>query len=351
MSARRRLLWVTVALAAAITGAWVLASAWLESSGGRQVLTAALEKRLGMTVALQGDFDIAVLPRPGVSGTDLIIGQVRGEQPFATVTRFRVEVGLRELLQRRLLIEQVVLSDGTVYPERYQRPISERPATTGAPPEIRMLRAEDIRLMLPGGGGSPLHINSVALSEFAPGRATPFEVRIEAWGTLRGDLAWDPLAQQARLSLVWQVPDAGELELGGDLVMATRSGRVEARFLPAWSSLAVQLDTHYAYGPEAVDLYGLVIEAGGQQISGTGCVRLSGGLALALELQAEQLDLDAWQDLLPPAGTEGGDGPLPLNLTLEVNRLVAGGAAATGVTLRVGATPDCSPAAASPPGP
>ena len=63
-------------------GLYWLADAWLESSGGRQMLEQELGARFGMSVSLEGEFDLMLLPDIGVSGTELVIGGEAGPGRF-----------------------------------------------------------------------------------------------------------------------------------------------------------------------------------------------------------------------------------------------------------------------------
>ncbi len=72
----KRKVWLValVALVLLFPGLYWFADAWLESSGGRQMLEQELGARFGMSVRLEGEFDLMLLPDIGVSGTRLVIG-------------------------------------------------------------------------------------------------------------------------------------------------------------------------------------------------------------------------------------------------------------------------------------
>jgi len=101
--------------------AYWLADSWLESSGGRRMLEQTLSGRIGMSVRLEGEFDLMLLPAIGVSGTELVIGDPGQETEFARSREYEISVALEPLLDRKVLIEWIRLTGGHIYPERYPR--------------------------------------------------------------------------------------------------------------------------------------------------------------------------------------------------------------------------------------
>ena len=137
--------------------AYWLADSWLESSGGRRMLEQTLSERIGMSVRLEGEFDLMLLPAIGVSGTELVIG---GTEPGSELVRsheFEISVAIRPLLDRRVFIQWIRLIGGSIYPERYSR-TDQADGTVGADssanlllPEIQELTIQNFHIIFPGG--------------------------------------------------------------------------------------------------------------------------------------------------------------------------------------------------------
>ena len=111
----RRLRWVLLGLPlalAALAGlAWLALDTWLESAGGRRAIEDVLSAQSGYPVSLAGEFEVVLLPVPGVSGTDLRVGGAPGEDVFATSARYGVSLDLRALLRREVNVNRLTLGD------------------------------------------------------------------------------------------------------------------------------------------------------------------------------------------------------------------------------------------------
>jgi uncharacterized protein involved in outer membrane biogenesis len=109
---RRLLLFVPAALLLLFAAAYLMLGAWLESAGGRRAVERALAERLGMSVTLQGEFDIMLLPSIGVSGTELVLGPPGPASELARSREYALALALGPLLERRLLIQSIALDGG-----------------------------------------------------------------------------------------------------------------------------------------------------------------------------------------------------------------------------------------------
>jgi uncharacterized protein involved in outer membrane biogenesis len=276
--------------------AYWLADSWLESSGGRRLLEQTLTGRIGMSVRLEGEFDLMLLPAIGVSGTGLVIGGREPESVFARSHAFEISVALKPLLERKIFVEWIRLTGGSIYPERYSR-TDRTDQTAGAEasaifvlPEIQELTVRDFRIVLSGGEKNQFQIKQLTLTDFAENRETPFTLEIEDLVSAGGTLRWDP-----------------------------------SQFL--------------------IHLGKLQLDLAGQVVGGTACLFLQSPVSLHFDLQAGAFDLDALREILPgtnaAAGQGSGDLPLDIRARFTVDELKTSGAVARGVVLSLGDEPAC----------
>ncbi len=289
--------------------AYWLADTWLESSGGRQMLEQELARRLGMTVKLEGDFDLMLLPAIGVSGTELVIGgeaeTESGTQDsppgfFAHSREFEVSVALKPLFRRQLIVEWIRLSSGTVYPDRYshagnggEAAITD-PAKSGEGkrdstvvlPEIQELTLREFDFVLDEESGSVVHLKELQIRDFADRIKAPFRLEIEDLLTAAGWLRWDTLLSKI---------DFGDLNLA----------------------------------------------VGNQAMNGEACLLLQEPLVLNVDVRTESLDADAIKDLQLDTGSGGGDSQLEIRARLSADELRTNGVVARGVVLNLGQDPSC----------
>ena len=266
-----------------------LADAWLESSGGRQLLEQELSARLGMGVRLEGEFDLMLLPDIGVSGTDLVIGREGGLAAasfFANSREFEVSVSLRPLFHRQVIIDWIRLTGGRVYPDRYTSSGSNDGTPLTQLPEIGELVLRDFEFVLDQEGEVVLRLKELQVRDFAEGRRAGLFLEIEDVVTVDGWLLWD-LAQS----------------------------RIE-------------------FGELGVDL-------AGQKLSGKACLLLQQPRSMNLDFSAGVFDFDAFQKNLPETGEGGGDIPLEIRARLSVDELSSSGVIARGVVLNLGQDPVC----------
>lgn len=265
---------------------WI-ADAWLESSGGRQMLEQELGARFGMSVQLNGEFDLMLLPDIGVSGTDLVIGG--GAEPgaaFASSSEFEVSVALRPLLSRRVVVDWIRLTGGRVYPDRYS-PSGEAASTQNSKlPEIRELTLRDFELVLDPDETSVLRVQSLRVVDFAEKRQTGFALDVENLLQVQGWLIWD-----------------------------TAGSKIE-------------------FGDVQFDM-------GGQLLRGEACLQLLEPPLLNAVLVAEQFDFDRFRESLPAqwqvgGAEDSGDLPLDIRARFTVDELRSNGVVARGVVLNLG---------------
>lgn len=276
--------------------AYWLADSWLESSGGRRLLEETLTGRIGMSVRLEGEFDLMLLPAIGVAGTGLVIGGAEPGSEFARSDEFEISVALKPLVDRKVFVEWIRLTGGSIYPELYSR-TDQADGTVGADssanlqlPEIQELSIRNFEILFTDKDVPPLKVKELTLTDFAQNQNTPFTLEIDDLAAVAGTLRWD--ASQSLIHL-------GKLQL----------------------------------------------DLAGQMVNGTGCLFLQSPVALHFDLQAGAFDLDAFRENLPAigasAGAGGGDLPLDIRARFTVDELKASGAVARGVVFNLGAEPAC----------
>jgi len=290
MSSRSRkiILSILVVVLLLPPAAYWIGDAWIESSGGRLMLEQELSRRTGMSVRLEGEFNLMLLPDIGVDGTALLIGGEAGAASlFASFEEFEISVALMPLFQRQVIIEWIRLSGGRIYPDRYRGADSPGHAGSARLPEIQELTLRDFEILLPDESAPPLRLKSLDVNHFADGQQTSFSLEIEKLVTASGWLLWD----------------------------STRPG--------------------IRFGDLDLDL-------GGQMLSGIACLLLE-PWTLHADLHAATLDIDSLRNGLPDAFSGSGDGELPLDLRvrLGVEELRSSGVVARGVKLSAGDSPDC----------
>jgi hypothetical protein len=278
----RRLLWlIPLLLALAFAALYFALDAWLESAGGRHAIERTLSERAGRPVRLEGEFDVVLLPSPGVSGTRLVIGDPGGGPDLVESAGYQVALALRPLIREELVVQRLALEGIALAP----RP-GEAPA-----------------LFIPG----------VTLWTFRENEPAPFRVDLGFAGTIEGQVEWQPAAGAANLELDWN---------GWWL------GRLKAR---------ARLETTDAglFFPQ------LWLQAEDMTVSGDGCYRDTASPALDLDLSADRIDLDRLAALMPEG--EGGTPGLPfqLNLRLAADEVRRGEITAWGTVLEYGRAPDC----------
>ena len=280
----RRAAWLLLAailLVAALAGAAYLAlDAWLESSGGRRAIERVLSEQSGYPVSLAGDFEVVLLPAPGVAGTDLRVSDGPGGERLLSGGRYGVSLALRPLLRRELNVDELTVGD--------------------------------IRFGAEEGADASFEIRELSIRGFQPGLPADFSLDLGAYGEALGRFTWRPDAGTLGLDVDW----------GGFL----------------FPRLAVSLEI--AYGEAGLWFDAIEAEVDGQALAGSGCYRFEPGGGLNLDLHAAMLDLDALSLDLP----EGGEGEesFPLRLRLGADRVVRGDTVAEGVVFHFGDDPDCT---------
>ena len=276
-----RLRWVLLGLPlalAALAGlAWLALDTWLESAGGRRAIEDVLSAQSGYPVSLAGEFEVVLLPVPGVSGTDLRVGGAPGEDVLATSARYGVSLDLRALLRREVNVNRLTLGD------------------------VRF------------GATDGLLVPEIEITGFAVARPADFRLDLGPYGEVQGAFTWRPEIGDVDLRLAW----------GGFL-------------LPR-----LALAAHAAYDAAGLWIDVWDADVDGQRVTGEGCYRVDDGSGLQLDLLAQRLDLDALDLVLPESEQDdGGAGPA-LRLRLSAEEVVRGGVTARGVVMNLGDDPDC----------
>jgi hypothetical protein len=271
---------------------WAI-DAWLESSGGRQILEKNLSERTGMNVRLGGEFDLMLLPAIGVSGTDLAIESASALGPLASSAEYEISVALRPLFDGLVLIDWIRLSGGEIHPDRYRPAVSATVSAEAGPvriPEIRELTIRDFKVVLPGGGAEEIRVAVLEVSDFADSTSAPFLLEIEGLVSAQGRVVLD-------------------------------------------------------MSKSSLEFHALALERAGQRLAGDGCINFGDPLSIDVVLEAERLDLDLLREDLPGSvfGSGGeGQGTTPaISVRVSVEELIASGALARDVVLSLGEEPVC----------
>jgi hypothetical protein len=304
ISVRKRVLALLTGIVFLPAVVYWLAGVWLESSGGRLLLEQTLTRLIGMSVRLEGEFELMLLPALGVSGTDLVIGGGDPESEFARSREYEISVALWPLVDRKVLIEWLRMTGGRVYPERYSpkddsnevesEPDLDSVGVTSAAnflfPEIRELSIRDFQIVLPGEDKFSLQVKELTISGFAENQETLFSLEIRNMAVVEGWLLWDT-----------------------------------PRSLVHFGDLRLDLE--------------------GQLVRGRACLFLQTPGSLHVELQAGVFDLDEFREGLPDIGGSTGEdnGGLPLEIRARfiADELRSSGAVARGVVFSLGGEPAC----------
>jgi len=282
---RTKWLVLLVALLLLFPGLYWLADTWLESSGGRQMLEQELGARFGMSVRLEGEFDLMLLPDIGVSGTDLVIGgDANADSFFASSREFEVSVALKPLFHQQVVVEWIRLTGGQVYPGRYSQ--SGAGSEAGQLPEIRELTLQDFDLFLAEENVAPLRVRTLKVSDFAERQRAVLGVEVENLVDAEGWLLWD-----------------------------TERSKIQ-------------------FGDLRLDL-------AGQEVAGEACLLLEEPVSINATLTAPAFDFDAFREHLPETGEGGGDLPLDIRVRFSVDELRSSGVVARGVVFSLGQDPVC----------
>ena len=275
----RRLLAFALLTAALFVAAAFALDAWIESSGGRQVVERTLSDAVGLPVRLGGDFDVHLLP-PGASGTDFIVMDETASVVNLRSRAYDLALELRPLLRREFRVDS--------------------------------LRLEWLVLGEPG--AAQFALPSVEVSGFAIGQPTDIDVELGWLGSVAAVASWHPEDSRVAFELAWSAQERDDIELQGSL----------------------------EYAPEGVYLPGLTLSAEGQRVWGSACFLTAAGPVLALDLEAGALDLDALEKVMPGGQGGSMPLPFDLALRLRADTLLRGSVEASGALLEVGPAPNCS---------
>lgn len=278
---KRRSLWLVflLLLVALPIAAYFILDAWLESAGGRSAIEQELARRSGMPVSLQGDFNIGLLPTPGVSGTRFVVGDPLLGRPVLSSGEYRIVLDLAALIEKRLEIRELELAEIRVAPE-----------------------------------GADFRIRRLVLRGYAENQPTRVSADLGDLGELDGLFTWFPARSTLRVDSSWQG-------------LERQQGR-----------LALELEWAGAW----LGLRDIRAELEEQAVQGSGCVSLSAPISVHLDLESGGIDLDRVAGAFPE-GQGGGDAGLPfiLNLRLKADRVVKGDTSAQGVVVELGGMPSC----------
>lgn len=270
---------LAAAVAVLLAVAAVALDAWIESAGGRRMVEQTLTDAVGLPVRLSGEFDVRLLP-PGANGTEFLVLDEAASTVAVRSRSYDLALELGPLLRRELRVDR--------------------------------LRLEWLVLGEPG--GAQFALPSVEVSDFAVGQPTDIEIDLGPLGAVTAVASWFPGDARVLFDLAWSAEGREDIELEGAL----------------------------DYAPEGFFLTALTARVEGQRLRGSACLLAAAAPVLALDLEAETLDLEALEAFVP--GGEGGSMPLPfeVNLRLRAGTLLRGPVTATDVLLEFGMPPDCS---------
>lgn len=353
-SGRHFLLAAPLLLALLAVIVYLGANAWLESAGGRGAVERALAERAGMPVRLEGAFNVMFLPKLGVSGTGLVVGEPGTATELARGGEYAVSLALAPLLQRRLSIESVSLDGGILHLDRWTerpQPVAEARGRPARSPEIERLEIHDFEVMNGKSQAPIFRLRDLAIEGFAERRDTPFQLDARDFGVWAGTFRWDPAAADFQLATTGTGPWPGTLGLQAEVLLETRTGTLQGAWTGNPSAVAsapeAGLSLAFAWAAGGVGLAEIRLSAGGAAIRGDGCLLTGARPSLELDLSAGQLDLDALPDLSALAGagqgavTESEEG-LDFNFRLSASEIRKSGAIARQAVLQLGGEPDCS---------
>jgi len=394
----RHLMVILLMLLALLLVVLLSASSWLETSAGRNLLQRELRKALSLDAQLQGEYSLKLFPAIQIVGDELILRDIKSGNRLAVVHAYELRLALRPLLRKKIDIIKISIRDGRLDLHQLLKNSSAEPqeASKGLQlPKIRELEITGLKLQK--STEDVLQIVQMNLSDFAENKsaaitlvlalpqaagddlklqmaghlqvsASPLEVQLELqdlslqpagpeWRIGAGKLSWSASKAQLIGDLKGQLgtykshygfsarfAEAMQLTINAELQSAD-SARLAARLV------AEPISGSWVLAPVALDLDGQILE-------GSGCFSTFTKPLLQMQLDAQALDLDALQGLLPeqlmpasPAGETGlpqpdnpglTDLPVELKIRLSARQLNWSGAIAREVKLQLGAEPDCS---------
>ncbi len=383
----RRLIWIVPLSLVSLLVVFVLfgmaADAWLESSGGRSLLQRELSKSLGLPVRLDGDYSLKLFPRLKIAGSRLQIDQPDGKAALASSKEYSAVIELKPLLHRELRIVSIGLRGGFVDISRVPNEGGDGQATDGSAmplPAVASLEIHDfsVRLAPPD---NHLLIRHLQLTGFQAGRAAGLDIDAgwlngpeeTAQLRLQGGLTVMPGSLSSRLDIREMELKWGETLVQGlkgewhwDQPAASLDGQMSweqsgqaaagqfklALGAPMSGSLAVQyhqeslppsrLTSDFTVLPDQVGLQTVGMEIAGQSLAGDGCLWLTDPVALHLNLQAAELDLDKIYAMMPEQQAGGTESPIDLAIHLHAEKAWMAGAEADDVNVAIGPEPACT---------
>ena len=366
----------------------LVAGAWLESSAGRRELETALAGSLGMPVQLKGDFNIALLPAVGVSGTELSIGSSGSGAPFIQSRDYHVAVKLLPLINGELSVLSFSAAGGLLDPARYPG-VGEKATRAGKAdfklPRIERLMLEDIRIILPGQGDSSVLIDMLELEDFRAGEPSKLTLELSLLSSgmttaslamnsklvvetglrqlaleldalnfnsealtlqgINGRMSWHLAGDSLEGQFSWQEPGLGSANLSSRLSTASNEGQVEFTYTGEGQSQDLEAVLNFERRAEGLYFPEIFATFADQQLIGTGCLLLEDNSSLHLLLNSDFIDLEKLQSLNPGdsgiASDSGNDFPVELNIKLIVQEIHAAGVIVRDAEIILGRQPDC----------
>ncbi len=363
-------------------------SSWLETETGRKLLQRELGKSLSLEAELRGDYSLKLFPGIRIAGKQLLLSPVNSNQALAEIKSYELHLALRPLLRKEILIHEVVIDGGSLDLDLLtgQSGTGEKESAMQIPKIDSMVISG---LILLQSGKEFLQVSNLNVQGFAESRKAPISLSLSlptsyknhVTANLEGvmQVEANPLITSFDVRELMLVLDgqswplgAGHLKFSGEtgefvgdlegelsgyaskaeLALQTKGaiwvqGRIELRSKDS-GLLAASLKAHKETSRWLLEQVELDLD--GQLLVGAGCLETNDPVRLQLQLQAEQLNLDAVQDLLPVQLLTGGsetestlqDLPLQLAIELKATQASAAGAVAKEVRLLLGDKPDCT---------
>ena len=379
---RKRFLIILAVVLVVLVALVLVLQASLGSGVGRGVVESRLSAALGRPVRLDGEFELRLLPLPGISGTSLRIFTSDARWLLLDAQGYYARVALGPLLDGEIEVVALQMDHAVIDAAR----LAAEPAIPrepGAPffqmPDIHALDLQEVSVFFDGMQSEPyLHITELALEGFSLDEPSPYEAEF-AWVSkgenlidisVAGSLTLRPEGQaEASLSgldvrLTGWAMESVEGSLSADFTASGFRADLDWQGSEQVLRLAMQLNWNpgFATAEPAYAIEELAVELDGDRIEGKGCLFGESPPALSLILASEEVDLDAFLHLLEqlevtsgnaeppqassvtieqPGSGEAEDLPFDIAISLELKQATYADALAEGVRLTVGAEPEC----------
>ncbi|NNG04946.1 MAG: AsmA family protein [Inquilinus sp.] len=323
---------VVLILAAALFGPGLI-----DWNGYRDQVTARINAVTGLQLAIEGDIELAVLPRPRLRAGGVHIGTLSGGllPDMASVDELEVEVALMPLLGGEIQVEHVALLRPLLIVETQPDGRTNWSAGAGMAGSVRLDRvsiADGTLVWRDGLRGREERLTALDVDLAAASLAGPLQAagsanlrgvpltfdlssgRVTAAGALPMTLTLGLRGAPGSMRLAGIASFAGGFQ--GDIsAEAPSAADILSRIWPgrSVSSVAagpVRFEAEARLDAEAVELNGVAIEFGDMRATGAVNATLTEFPRLDVALALNRLDLDAWLAAAGEAGAGARSDPL-----------------------------------------